>query len=82
MESQPLNPEFRINPENFHPYVMSGSDKTPSSKINKQLYWLKFSFIMYKMMIETMFHLNGKILSLACHKHDFRVNLLSVSYDK
>ena len=21
MESQPQNPEFRINPENFHPYV-------------------------------------------------------------
>ena len=20
MESQPQNPEFRINPENFHPY--------------------------------------------------------------
>ena len=22
MESQPQNPEFRINPENFHPYIM------------------------------------------------------------
>ena len=22
MESQPLNPEFRINPENFHPCVL------------------------------------------------------------
>ena len=24
MESQPQNPEFRINPENFHPCVLSG----------------------------------------------------------
>ena len=23
MESQPQNPEFRINPENFHPYISS-----------------------------------------------------------
>ena len=22
MESQPLNPAFRINPENFHPYII------------------------------------------------------------
>ena len=24
MESQPQNPEFRIDPENFHPYPFSG----------------------------------------------------------
>ena len=24
MESQPQNPEFRINPENFHPYATEG----------------------------------------------------------
>ena len=23
MESQPLNPEFRNNPENFHPWIFS-----------------------------------------------------------
>ena len=22
MESQPQNPEFKINPENFHPYIV------------------------------------------------------------
>ena len=27
MESQPKNPEFRINPENFHPYFMYASSK-------------------------------------------------------
>ena len=32
MESQPQNPEFRINPENFHPcvyqlYFQKGNDK-------------------------------------------------------
>ena len=25
MESQPQNPEFRINPENFHQWVNKGS---------------------------------------------------------
>ena len=25
MESQPQNPEFRINPENFHPYIKMSS---------------------------------------------------------
>ena len=25
MESQPQNPEFRINPENFHPRPTTGS---------------------------------------------------------
>ena len=35
MESQPQNPEFRINPENFHPCVSSmvTVNKT-KSKIN------------------------------------------------
>ena len=27
MESQPQNPEFRINPENFHPCVFCLLDK-------------------------------------------------------
>ena len=26
MESQPQNPEFRINPENFHPCITKKSD--------------------------------------------------------
>ena len=28
MESQPQNPEFRNNPENFHPCIHTGSDQT------------------------------------------------------
>ena len=28
MESQPQNPEFRINPENFHPWICSGIQLT------------------------------------------------------
>ena len=28
MESQPQNPEFRINPENFHPCINQKSPKT------------------------------------------------------
>ena len=27
MESQPQNPEFRINPENFHPCLQEGNNK-------------------------------------------------------
>ena len=30
MENQPENPEFRINPENFHPQV---------AEINKKMSW-------------------------------------------
>ena len=26
MESQPQNPEFRNNPENFHPYILSNTE--------------------------------------------------------
>ena len=29
MESQPQNPTFRINPENFHPCLLRGTDKSP-----------------------------------------------------
>ena len=32
MESQPQNPEFRINPENFHPCIT----KNPDSVAGKQ----------------------------------------------
>ena len=31
MESQPQNPEFRINPENFHPCYFLMSSITPKS---------------------------------------------------
>ena len=29
MESQPQNPEFRINPENFHPCVLGAVEIPP-----------------------------------------------------
>ena len=32
MESQPQNPEFRINPENFHPYS-KGKVDSPGSRL-------------------------------------------------
>ena len=28
MESQPQNPQFRNNPENFHPWALSSNDKS------------------------------------------------------
>ena len=50
MESQPQNPEFRINPENFHPWynhlcnfrytvkpVLSGHSKRPKIDFQDQL---------------------------------------------
>ena len=27
MESQPQNPEFRINPENFHPWIQDKNEE-------------------------------------------------------
>ena len=30
MESQPQNPEFRINPENFHPCTKHSKHSTPA----------------------------------------------------
>ena len=35
MESQPQNPEFRINPENFHPCFMSHVSTSRNPCINK-----------------------------------------------
>ena len=34
MESQPQNPEFRINPENFHPWVHNRVDLKPEVSLN------------------------------------------------
>ena len=38
MESQPQNPEFRINPENFHPCLLKVYSKTCVKRplINRQ----------------------------------------------
>ena len=34
MESQPQNPEFRINPENFHPCVILRKPKNKKKSVN------------------------------------------------
>ena len=34
MESQPQNPEFRINPENFHPCIMLDGVSSTSGKVD------------------------------------------------
>ena len=36
MESQPQNPEFRNNPENFHPSMIRHSHKT----VNEQFFFI------------------------------------------
>ena len=36
MESQPQNPEFRINPENFHPCVLRVKTINYHSNISKE----------------------------------------------
>ena len=33
MESQPQNPEFRINPENFHPCIYVSGVKRSDDKV-------------------------------------------------
>ena len=44
MESQPQNPEFRINPENFHPCIIVGfCANVISSKSHLLAYVLFFS---------------------------------------
>ena len=45
MESQPQNPEFRINPENFHPCLFlkannNGPDQTVSAQSGQRLCYL------------------------------------------
>ena len=37
MESQPQNPEFRINPENFHPCVIVSLQGYPERKSHKKV---------------------------------------------
>ena len=36
MESQPQNPEFSINPENFHPCSMKCHPQNPESRNNRE----------------------------------------------
>ena len=53
MESQPQNPEFRDNPENFHPWLCDLQDihsgenciqiKFPSVEVSHLIYSHKFS---------------------------------------
>ena len=34
MESQPQNPEFRNNPENFHPCILESSSSSQTDSFN------------------------------------------------
>ena len=44
MESQPQNPEFRINPGNFHPWIQDKMKKMQCKLDNYTLFVLEGSF--------------------------------------
>ena len=46
MESQPQNPEFRNNPENFHPWVIKLFSY--STQLSIKFQWLKKTMLKYK----------------------------------
>ena len=39
MESQPQNPEFRINPENFHPFIVKQQMHSYFVCVEKKRLW-------------------------------------------
>ena len=43
MESQPQNPEFKINPENFHPYVLPDNLVSVSLSFSRRSFCVVFS---------------------------------------
>ena len=63
MESQPQNPEFRNNPENFHPWKYSISD----SMVNVQKYQTLFLFSNKMLVIRTGIH---KMLVRTANRED------------
>ena len=44
MESQPQNPEFRINPENFHPCKCFSWPKRDFQNFSRQIYFSQEPF--------------------------------------
>ena len=58
MESQPQNPEFRINPENFHPCTSSLQPDTPRYSqwtIPSLLYQTRRKNSIYKVLIQVVY---------------------------
>ena len=61
MESQPQNPEFRINPENFHPWTCSGIQLTGIVQL--------FSYLsMERYIVGSQKNLLNEIILLDSHK--------------
>ena len=53
MESQPQNPELRINPENFHPCVWVISDKLYLLVHFHYIWLISFRFTILTLMMKT-----------------------------
>ena len=60
MESQPQNPEFRINPENFHTCILAINFNTLVEKVNQQ-------------SLIRLFHKEQADLGLLCNTFPFWV---------
>ena len=68
MDSQPQNPEFRNNPENFHPWQVyskrDGSLVTTSFDVNSTIFTL-----IYIYAHDMLFSVRSKFLNFSCRKH-------------